>query len=404
MKKFIVKTVATLAAVSMLAVPTFATGISFGTSTSKDNDVNISDLSFCDRVVVTDANGCEKGVIVANESNVSTLSLFDEENTNFEPGDNLYFALKTKDNELYTGSIDKDWRIDTRSDYHVGKVEFYSDDGDLSGVESAKGVKVSFIKSFNKMKAEKGKFLMRLSDKEHRNTYTHEVQMTYDFDMPNEEVDFDAMNQVYDVRRWESKTESKDTAVFNFNNDVSFVVPMVSKEKVIFDYTNDDVFGIEKKYNYDYDMSFINFLGDNDTFVKKGTLFIDSKEDNKFIYEVINNKLVKSNAKYVTNFNEINGFRNKGYVITTNSLGNYVLSNKEIPLVEEDKKEETIKPVKPTEKDPVETEKPITPTTDNKPVTPNKVNPDTGVEDYTKLAVSLLAISGFGCLALIKNK
>ena len=139
--------------------------------------------------------------------------------------------------------------------------------------------------------------------------------------------------------------------------------------------------------------SFYKFDNDNANFSRTGELIIVTDDSSLVPYEIDEDgNFVEVDAKYVEDY--AIAHTNKkvdGFVFSTKTLGNYVLSTEELGQEEKPVEETPAKPVTPSE-----------PTTET-PST-SKPNPETGAEDFVGLAVSLAVVSvaAAGALALKK--
>ena len=139
--------------------------------------------------------------------------------------------------------------------------------------------------------------------------------------------------------------------------------------------------------------SFYKFDNDNANFSRTGELIIVSDDSSLVPYEIDEDgNFVEVDAKYVEDY--AIAHTNKkvdGFVFSTKTLGNYVLSTEELGQEEKPAGETPAEPVTPSE-----------PTTET-PST-SKPNPATGAEDFVGLAVSLAVVSvaAAGALALKK--
>ena len=139
--------------------------------------------------------------------------------------------------------------------------------------------------------------------------------------------------------------------------------------------------------------SFYKFDNDNANFSRTGELIIVSDDSSLVPYEIDEDgNFVEVDAKYVEDY--AIAHTNKkvdGFVFSTKTLGNYVLSTEELGQEEQ-----------PAEETPAEEVTPSEPTTET-PST-SKPNPETGAEDFVGLAVSLAVVSvaAAGALALKK--
>lgn len=162
------------------------------------------------------------------------------------------------------------------------------------------------------------------------------------------------------------------------DDEITFVVN-ADGQKELFLRLDDSDDALEDKYP-EADLQIVYFAGNNKTFRRSGTLTIPSEmiegKDGKlvapFIYENNKGKLsVCKDAKYDSD--------KEAFIIKTNKLGNYVISDKELKV--EDAKEDG----KTDDKDGAEK------------------NPDTGANDFVGLAVALAVVSVAG-IAVAKRK
>lgn len=153
-----------------------------------------------------------------------------------------------------------------------------------------------------------------------------------------------------------------------FDDGIYFAVNARNQKDLFLRYNSEIVDSIYDKY-YDADLTFVNFDGNDKTFLRTGTLYIPYSMGDKapFIYERTSNGLKLIKDAY--NKDE------EMFVIKTKTLGNYVISDIEL-------KDTTI--------DNSTSSKPDT----TKP-TPNTGvdNPDTGANDFVGLAVALAVVS-----------
>ncbi len=162
------------------------------------------------------------------------------------------------------------------------------------------------------------------------------------------------------------------------DDEITFVVN-ADGQKELFLRLDDSDDALEDKYP-DADLQIVYFAGNNKTFRRSGELkipaeMIEGKEGKlvaPFIYENNNGKLtVCKDAKYDSD--------KEAFIIKTNKLGKYVISDKEL------KAEEAKEDGKTDDKDGAEK------------------NPDTGANDFVGLAVALAVVSVAG-IAVAKRK
>ena len=131
----------------------------------------------------------------------------------------------------------------------------------------------------------------------------------------------------------------------------------------------------------------------NANFSRTGELIIVTDDETLVPYEIDEDgNFVEVDAKYVEDY--AIAHTNKkvdGFVFSTKTLGNYVLSTEELGQEEQPAKETPAEPVTPSE-----------PTTETPAPETSKPNPETGAEDFVGLAVSLAVVSvaAAGALAL----
>jgi len=167
-------------------------------------------------------------------------------------------------------------------------------------------------------------------------------------------------------------------------DDVRFVVNAKGQKELFLRYSNDDGSSIAAPIVDKYPeaaLDFHLFEGNNKTFRRTGKLYIPASEievkDGKmgapYLYEIVNGKLTEIKATYDSNAEE--------FVISTNKLGNYVVSDTKLKSTTE--KDES------SSKDETSS---TTETTTTKPGT-STGNPDTGANDVVGVAVALAVVS-----------
>ena len=151
---------------------------------------------------------------------------------------------------------------------------------------------------------------------------------------------------------------------FTTNNpDVDVVVRVYDGDKLyLYNDTKADKDILKAYADSDADLSFLNFPGDT-TFNSTATLYMYMDEDS-FVYELKNGKLVESNAKW----SEDDGC----FVLKARTLGNYVFSDVELDVTED--------------------------------VDDTVSNPDTGANDVVGIAAALGAVALVSAAAVSLKK
>ncbi len=319
-----------------------------------------------------------------------------------EPGDDLYFPIMNNPYGTgnYVGNIDPTWSINIKGDEYVDEASYYSvpayntTAGAVQAktpwgqtvdttIENRKYVKVDIVKEYEDVDSTTTKFQMYIADGQVANSVTEKVVVAAKLgnDIDAQIVSYNWTNDADRYSKWTAPEGKAGTAVFDFDG-IFFTVKMVSEEKVYLNLSQKYDKDIDAEYNeYDADLSFYNFKGDDDYFTKTGELLIPSSKDNKFIYEVVDGELVAVEAEWTDSYKVANVNKKvKGYVIETKELGYYVVADEELVIAEEE----------------VEVEAPV--------VEDNKANPETGANDFVGAAVALAVVSvaAAGALALKK--
>lgn len=207
-------------------------------------------------------------------------------------------------------------------------------------------------------------------------------------------VDFDWTNDASVAKLWKVKKGENGTAVFDFADKAFFTVKMYSGESMYLDLSTAYDKAIAGEMDAEAD-SFYKFDNDNANFSRTGELIIVTDDSSLVPYEIDEDgNFVEVDAKYVEDY--AIAHTNKkvdGFVFSTKTLGNYVLSTEELGQEEQPAKETPAEPVTPSE-----------PTQETPAPETSKPNPDTGAEDFVGLAVSLAVVSvaAAGALALKK--
>ncbi len=347
-------------------------------------DTTVENLEFGENMFVVFADGHEEKVHMSTP----------EDEFIFHPGDAAYFPIAYND-DWYTGPIDANWAIyikDTSS--YIKSAEFCAEIGDtystkaadVASGDSVKYVKITFQAAYDELDADDVDFYFYIADvktgtlnKDKLISETVEVHYLFD-NWLVEYVNFDFINEVeYKNMKWvtESGKAGKGTASFCFFKEAYVVAKMNPEEEVIFSYDNSYDKDLDKAYNYDADILSYNFKGTKDEFNRAADVIIPA-DDDSFIYEVVGGKVVEVEAEYVEDYEVLKGTKVDGWVIETNELGYYIVSDIELEIEAEEE---------------VEAE-----------VEADKANPETGAADFVGAAVAMAVVSvaAAGALALKK--
>ena len=314
----------------------------------------------------------------------------------------------------YTGNIDKNWSINlveksTGVAELIEKAELYkataTDYASYSRFENnvvdiqpnAVYLKVTLKDEWKTVDDETLTYYVYIADND-SGEQTNEVWVSGTYVNNDwEYVDFDWTNDASVAKLWKVKKGENGTAVFDFADKAFFTVKMYSGESMYLDLSTAYDKAIAGEMDAEAD-SFYKFDNDNANFSRTGELIIVTDDSSLVPYEIDEDgNFVEVDAKYVEDY--AIAHTNKkvdGFVFSTKTLGNYVLSTEELGQEEQPAKETPAEPVTPSEPT---TE---TPATDN--TTSEKPNPETGAEDFVGLAVSLAVVSvaAAGALALKK--
>ena len=309
----------------------------------------------------------------------------------------------------YTGNIDKNWSINLIEDSGnsssvvelIEKAELYkataTDYASYSKytdeiMPKAVYLKITLKDTWKSVDEQTLKYYVYIADND-SNHKTNEVWVSGTYANNDwEYVNFDWTNNASVAKLWKVKKGENGTAVFDFADKAFFTVKMYSGESMYLDLSTAYDKAIAGEMDAEAD-SFYKFDNDNANFSRTGELIIVTNDSSLVPYEIDEDgNFVEVDAKYVEDYaiahtnEKVNGF-----VFTTKTLGNYVLSTEELGQEEQPAEETPAKPVTPSE-----------PTTET-PST-SKPNPETGAEDFVGLAVSLAVVSvaAAGALALKK--
>ena len=308
----------------------------------------------------------------------------------------------------YTGNIDKNWSINlieksTGVAELIEKAELYkataTDYASYSKytdeiMPNAVYLKITLEDTWKTVDSETLTYYVYVADND-SGKQTNEVWVSGKYVNNNwEYVDFDWTNDASKAQLWKVKKGENGTAVFDFADKAFFTVKMYSGESMYLDLSTAYDKAIAGEMDAEAD-SFYKFDNDNANFSRTGELIIVTDDSSLVPYEIDEDgNFVEVDAKYVENY--AIAHTNKkvdGFVFSTKTLGNYVLSTEELGQEEKPAEETPAKPVTPSE-----------PTQETPAPETSKPNPETGAEDFVGLAVSLAVVSvaAAGALALKK--
>ena len=171
--------------------------------------------------------------------------------------------------------------------------------------------------------------------------------------------------------------DDSDPIEISFNDadvDIRFVVNAKGQKELFLRYNDDEVEAVVDKYP-NATLDFHTFEGNNKTFKRTGKLYIPADEiegkDGKmvapYLYEIVDGKITTVDAKYDS--------YNQEFVISTNKLGNYVVSDTKLKTASNDDDDDDDD------------------NTTNGGGTSGTGNPDTGANDVVGVAVALAVVS-----------
>ena len=311
----------------------------------------------------------------------------------------------------YTGNIDKNWSINLIEDSGnsssvvelIEKAELYkataTDYASYSKytdeiMPKAVYLKITLKDTWKSVDEQTLKYYVYIADND-SNHKTNEVWVSGTYANNDwEYVNFDWTNNASVAKLWKVKKGENGTAVFDFADKAFFTVKMYSGESMYLDLSTAYDKAIAGEMDAEAD-SFYKFDNDNANFSRTGELIIVTNDSSLVPYEIDEDgNFVEVDAKYVEDY--AIAHTNKkvdGFVFTTKTLGNYVLSTEELGQEEQPAEETPAEPVTPSE-----------PTQETPAPETSKPNPETGAEDFVGLAVSLAVVSvaAAGALALKK--
>ena len=306
----------------------------------------------------------------------------------------------------YTGNIDKNWSINLiekstgvaelieKAELYKATATDYASYNEFTDeiMPNAVYLKITLKDTWKTVDSETLTYYVYIADND-SGKQTNEVWVSGKYVNNDwEYVNFDWTNDASKAQLWKVKKGENGTAVFDFADKAFFTVKMYSGESMYLDLSTAYDKAVAGEMDAEAD-SFYKFDNDNANFSRTGELIIVTDDSSLVPYEIDEDgNFVEVDAKYVENY--AIAHTNKkvdGFVFSTKTLGNYVLSTEELGQEEQPAEETPAEPVTPSE-----------PTTET-PST-SKPNPETGAEDFVGLAVSLAVVSvaAAGALALKK--
>lgn len=308
----------------------------------------------------------------------------------------------------YTGNIDKNWSINLiekstgvaelieKAELYKATATDYASYNEFTDeiMPNAVYLKITLKDTWKTVDEETLTYYVYIADNDSKSK-TNEVWVSGTYANNDwEYVDFDWTNDASKATLWKVKKGENGTAVFDFADKAFFTVKMYSGESMYLDLSTAYDKAIAGEMDAEAD-SFYKFDNDNANFSRTGELIIVTDDSSLVPYEIDEDgNFVEVDAKYVEDY--AIAHTNKkvdGFVFSTKTLGNYVLSTEELGQKEQPAEETPAKPVTPSE-----------PTQETPAPETSKPNPETGAEDFVGLAVSLAVVSvaAAGALALKK--
>ena len=382
------------------------------TYTIKDRDDGHEVQEFIDNVNEQFQKMVDAGKTVTWDDAVVTVNLAEIKATD-DVIDKPYIDSADEDKVMadyghYTGNIDKNWSINlieksTGVAELIEKAELYkataTDYASYSEftdeiMPNAVYLKITLEDTWKTVDSETLTYYVYVADND-SGKQTNEVWVSGKYVNNNwEYVNFDWTNDASKAQLWKVKKGENGTAVFDFADKAFFTVKMYSGESMYLDLSTAYDKAIAGEMDAEAD-SFYKFDNENANFSRTGELIIVTNDSSLVPYEIDEDgNFVEVDAKYVEDY--AIAHTNKkvdGFVFSTKTLGNYVLSTEELGQEEQPAKETPAEPVTPSE-----------PTTETPAPETSKPNPETGAEDFVGLAVSLAVVSvaAAGALALKK--
>ena len=259
----------------------------------------------------------------------------------------------------YTGNIDKNWSINLIEKSSgvaelIANAELYkADEADYLSynkytteiMPNAVYLKITLEDEWKTVDEETLTYYVYIADND-SNSKTNEVWVSGNYANNNYEyVDFDWTNNASKAKLWKVRKGENGTAVFDFADKAFFTVKMYSGESMYLDLSTAYDKAIAGEMDAEAD-SFYKFDNDNANFSRTGELIIVTDDSSLVPYEIDEDgNFVEVDAKYVEDY--AIAHTNKkvdGFVFSTKTLGNYVLSTEELgqeepvdetPVVEE---------------------------------------------------------------------
>ena len=382
------------------------------TYTIKDMDDAHEVQEFIDNVNEQFQKMVDAGKTVTWDDAVVTVNLAEIKGTD-DVIDKPYIDSADEDKVMadyghYTGNIDKNWSINlieksTGVAELIEKAELYkataTDYASYSKytdeiMPNAVYLKITLEDTWKTVDSETLTYYVYVADND-SGKQTNEVWVSGKYVNNDwEYVNFDWTNDASKAQLWKVKKGENGTAVFDFADKAFFTVKMYSGESMYLDLSTAYDKAIAGEMDAEAD-SFYKFDNENANFSRTGELIIVTDDETLVPYEIDEDgNFVEVDAKYVEDY--AIAHTNKkvdGFVFTTKTLGNYVLSTEELGQEEQPAEETPAEPVTPSE-----------PTQETPAPETSKPNPETGAEDFVGLAVSLAVVSvaAAGALALKK--
>ncbi|WP_343252996.1 acid shock protein [Ligaoa zhengdingensis] len=294
-------------------------------------------------------------------------SLVDEDGNTpeYKPGDTFYLRVTGKDDAVITklATITDDYRlsIDDDSDKNL----FVSAKLILKKIYDKKEAFVEIVTKDNFVEDDQALDLIITLNPKKTTSKKAEVAVagTMNYGVTED------VSKYYTVKSGFVNFEDIDDDVelyFGDDGDIEFHVNSKSDKTLFLRYNDDEDDAIVEKFG-DASLEFHYFEGNKDTFKKEGTLYIPADEGS-FIYEIVDGKVTAIEGAKYDDAKEM-------WTVKTKTLGNYIVSDKELVAAEGE----------------------------GETGTDAETNPDTGANDFVGLAVALAVVSVAG-IAVAKRK
>ncbi len=306
---------------------------------------------------------------------------FDEDVTDLEEGDELYFRVDGPAGTAFLNDADKDWSIKINNAKYVDDAEFFYDDGTTTKIEANKlFVKVTLEDDFDHYLEDEIKFYFYIYDSEAKAS-SDKVKVSYDFaNYATATLTAEKLDWVVTVNRptkyTYAKNEKAKVATIDFEDIAYAEFKMYAEEK----YT----LSADVKYNktlskeYDTDVEVISFRLIN---AENVDILFPAAKDNKQIVAVVDGELVPVESTYVEDHKFQSGEKADGYLVEDVEYLTYAVIDASVEIE-------------------VEAEEPV----EAPVVEAEKANPETGAADFVGAAVAMAVVSvaAAGALALKK--